>query len=242
MLPVLFTWRGIALHSFPVVIYAALLIALIVTAQLGRSAGLDPDRVAVVVLLAYIPAFASARALYVARHWEQFRDDPRRILIRSVGGLSLFGGTFGLFAAIPPLAVMVGLPVAPLFDALVPGMLAGLAVAKIACVLNGCCHGHESDHRCAVRLPDAHGRWRRRWPAPFLEMGWAVAVFALSLAALQATPPAGLVACGAVVLHTAGRMVLQGLRDEGAREDAAVRRNCLILIAAALLAGLAILL
>lgn len=242
MLPVLFAWRGIVLHSFPVMIYAALLTALIVTVQLGQAAGLDPDRIAAAVLLSYVPAFACARALYVARHWDHFREDPIRMLRRSEGGLSLFGGMFGMFAGIAPLSWMFGLPLAPLFDALVPGVLAGLAVAKVACVLNGCCCGHESDHWCAAKLPDERGRWRRRLPAPFLEMGWALVVFTLAVAALQLSPRPGLVACGALALHTAGRMVLQGLRDEGAREDAAVRRNCLILMAAAGLTGLFILL
>ncbi len=242
MWPVLFTWRGLVLHSYPVLIYAALLTALIVTAQLGQAIGLDPDRVAIVVLLSYVPAFICARALYAARHWDYFRDDPLRMLRRSVGGVSLFGGMLGMFAAIVPLAWLFGLTVAPLFDALVAGMLAGLAVAKVGCALNGCCCGHESGHWLAALLPDERGRWRRRLPAPFVEMVWALVVFALALAALQASPRAGLVACGAIALHTAGRMILQGLRDEGAREDAAVRRHCLILIAAAGLAGLLILL
>ena len=91
MLPVLFAWRGIVLHSFPVMIYAALLTALIVAVQLGQAAGLDPDRIAAAVLLSYVPAFACARALYVARHWDYFREDPIRMLRRSEGGLSLFG-------------------------------------------------------------------------------------------------------------------------------------------------------
>jgi phosphatidylglycerol:prolipoprotein diacylglycerol transferase len=238
MWPVLFTWRGIILHSYQVMIYLALLVTVFVTVALAQGDGLNADRTALAVLLSYVPAFIGARLLYAARHWDHFRRDPSLILRRSEGGLSLYGGITGMFAGLVPLLWAFGLPAAPFFDALVPGMLAGIAVAKGGCLLNGCCHGHETGHWCSVDLPDGHGVWRRRFPVQLMEMAWALLVLLLMLAWRNYSPPPGLVACGVFVLHPAGRIVLQNLRDEGAVENAAVRKTCMILIAVALAAGL----
>jgi prolipoprotein diacylglyceryltransferase len=238
MWPVLFTWRGIVLHSYHVMIYLALLVTVLLTVTLAQGDGLSPDRTALAVLFSYVPAFAVARLLYVARHWDHFRRDPALILRRSEGGLSLYGGIAGMFAGLFPLLWAFGLPAAPFFDALVLGMLAGIAVAKGGCLLNGCCYGQETGHWCGVDLPDDHGVWRRRFPVPFMEMAWAVIVLLIMLAWRHFSPPAGTVAVLALVIHPAGRIVLQTLRDEGVAENAAVRKTCIVLIAAALAAGL----
>ena len=80
MWPIVFVWRGIVLRSYHLMIYAALLVTVFLTVHLEQGEGLDPDRTALAVLLSYIPAFACARLLYVARHWDHFRRDPARIL------------------------------------------------------------------------------------------------------------------------------------------------------------------
>lgn len=237
MYPVLFVWHGIALRSYHVLTYVALLLALFATVHFARTAGLDSDRTALAVLLSFVPGFIGARLLYVARHWPHFRSDAARILRRSDGGLSLSGGILGVFAGVVPVLWALKLPLAPFCDALVLGMMAGLVVAKGGCLLNGCCYGRTTKHWCAAHLPDDHGNWRRRFPSQILEMAWAAIVFILLLALRHAAPPAGMIACAGVALHPTGRLFLQRLRDEG-EEDAAVRKTCLVLIAAGLLAGL----
>lgn len=238
MRPILFVWHGIVFRSYHVMIYLALLVTVFLAVHLAQAEGLNPDRTAAAIVLSYIPAFACARLLYVARHWDHFRREPALILRRSEGGLSLYGGMFGMFASAIPLLWALGLPFAPFFDALVLGMLAGIAVAKGGCLLNGCCYGHPTAHWCGVDLPDDRGLWRRRVPSQLMEMAWAALVLSLMLAWRSVSPPPGLVACAALALHPAGRFFLQTLRDEGPAEDASVRKTCVVLIAGALLAGL----
>ncbi len=237
MRPILFVWRGIVVHSFHVMVYAALLVALFLAVHFAQADGLNPDRTAVAVLLLFIPGFAGARLFYVVRHWDHFRGDPARILRRSEGGMSLYGGLIGMFAGSIPLLWALGLPFAPFWDALALGALGGLVVAKGACFLNGCCYGRSTDHWCGVNLPDQHGVWRRRFPSQPAEMAWAAVVLLLMLAWRSASPPSGAVACAALALQPAGRLFLQKLRDEGHAEDAAVQKICTVLIAAALMVG-----
>lgn len=238
MRPVLFVWHGIVVHSYHVMIYAALLVTVFLTVAFAQADGLDPDRSAVVVVFLLVPAFVGARLLYVARHWRHFRHDPARILRRSDGGLSFYGGLLGAFAGSAPALWALALPFASFWDALILGLLGGLVVAKGGCLLNGCCHGRPTDHRLGVNLPDGRGAWCRRFPSQPMEMAWAAVVLLLMLMWRSASPPAGAVASAAIALQPAGRLVLQRLRDEGAAEDVAVRKTCLVLIAAALSAGI----
>lgn len=240
MRPILFVWRGIAVHSFPVTIYASMLVAVLLTVAFAQGHNLDPDRTAAAVLILLIPGFIVARLLYVARNWDHFRADLRRILRRSEGGLSLYGGLFGILAGSVPVLWALGLPLAPFMDALVLGLLGGLVIAKGGCLLNGCCFGRPTGHWCGANLPDQRGDWRRRFPSQPLEMAWAAAVLLLMLTLRQAAPPPGAVACAALALHPAGRVLLQTLRDESAAEYAAVRKTCAVLGCSALLALLLI--
>jgi phosphatidylglycerol:prolipoprotein diacylglycerol transferase len=240
MRPILFAWHGFVLRSYHVMIYGAMLVAVFLTVHVAQSDGLNADRTALAVLLLYIPGFAVARIMYAARHWQHFRHDPARILRRSDGGLSLSGGFLGLLAGAFPLLWAFGLPFGPFFDALALGVLGGIVVAKGGCLLNGCCYGHVTDHWCGLDLPDDRGVWRRRFPSQLAEMAWAAAVLLLMLAFRGLSPPSGLVACAALALHSAGRIFLQKLRDEGAAEDAAVSKTSFILTGAALAAGLLI--
>lgn len=238
MWPVLLTWRGKELHTYHVMIYLALLVTIWLTVSLGRGAGLDPNYTALTVLVSYVPGFLGARSLYVLRHWDRFGRDPSRIFCRSEGGLSLHGGIIGMFAGLFALCLLFGLPLAPFFDALVPAMLAGIAIAKGGCLLNGCCHGHATAHWCGLNLPDEHGVWRRRFPVQLMEMAWALLVLLIVMTGRGFSPPPGLMACAGLALLAAGRIFLQGLRDESAAENAAVRKSSLMLIAAALAVGL----
>ena len=238
MRPVLFVWHGIVLRSFHVMIYAALLVTVFLAVHFAQADGLDPDRTGVAVVLLLIPGFVGARLFYAARHWDHFRHEPARILRRSEGGLSLYGGLFGVFAGSIPVLWALDLPFAPFMDALVLGMLGGIAVAKGGCLLNGCCYGRPTDHWYGVNLPDQRGAWRRRFPSQLVEMAWAAVVLLLMLVWRSFSPPSGVVACAAFVLHPAGRIFLQKLRDEGDAENAAVQKTCVALSAAALMAGL----
>lgn len=242
MWPVLFAWRGIVVHSFPVAIYACMLSVVALTVLIAQRDGLSADSTAAAVLILLVPGFIVARLFYVARHWQHFSRDPWRVLRRDEGGVSLYGGLIGISFAAAPVLWALALPFAPFMDALVLGLLGGLVVAKGGCLLNGCCYGHPTEHWCSASLPDHQGTWRRRFPSQPMEMAWAAIVLLLLLALHSMAPPPGLVACAAVALQPAGRLFLQTLRDEGDAENAAVRRTCTIFSASGVLAAVALLL
>ncbi len=153
--PILFTWRSIVLHSYHVMIYAALLLAVFLTVHFAQANGLNADRTALAVLLLFIPGFAGARLMYVARHWQHFQRDPARIVRRSEAGCRC------------PAACSICSPARfPCCGRLAcrsvrssihwRSVLGGVAVAKGGCLLNGCCYGHTTG-LVQPGLPDDRG-------------------------------------------------------------------------------------
>ena len=55
MRPVLLVWHGIVLHSFHVMIYAALLVTVLLTVYLAQEAGLNGDRARPATSAASVP-------------------------------------------------------------------------------------------------------------------------------------------------------------------------------------------
>lgn len=58
-----------------------------------------------------------------------------------------------------------GLPVGRAFDLFAVPLPLALAVARVGCLLNGCCGGRETTAWFALRLPDTRGVWASRYPA-----------------------------------------------------------------------------
>ena len=92
MQPILFVWRGYVVHAYPAMLYCALLVSTFLTTYVGQSFGLNADKVAFATVLLVIPALPGTRQLYVAMHWDLFRDDLRRTWNRSDGGMTVYGG------------------------------------------------------------------------------------------------------------------------------------------------------
>ena len=104
---VLFRWRGFRIWSYPAMLYLGL-VAGVATGNLAAHAtGVDAFRVFVATLILIPPAVFGARLLYVATHWNQYRNRPARIWNRQEGGMAMYGGLpIMLLLSMPVLAVL----------------------------------------------------------------------------------------------------------------------------------------
>src|SRR5882757_8911073 len=117
MQPILFAWRGYVIHAYPAMLYCALLTSTFLTAYVGQAYGLNADKVAFAAVLLVIPALPGTRLLYVAMHWEIFRNDLRRIWNRSEGGMTVYGGLIASLLFSVPVLWALDLPFLPFWDA-----------------------------------------------------------------------------------------------------------------------------
>jgi phosphatidylglycerol:prolipoprotein diacylglycerol transferase len=134
-----------------------------------------------------------------------------------------------------PVLAVAGLPFLRFWDAAAITMLVGLILTRFGCLLNGCCAGRTTAGPLGAWLPDVDGRWRRRYPTPMLEAGWAALILAGCVALGPGSLRPGALFAGVVAAYAAGRLVLEPTR-ETARPERERRVNmafsALLLVAA----------
>lgn len=232
MRPVLFRWRGFAIHAYPACLYLGLVAGALAGRWASRRAGLDPTR-AQLAILALVPvALIGARLWFVALHWRLYRRDPRRVLRRSEGGAALYGGLLLALATSPLLLRALALPLGAFWDVATFVLLVGMIPTKIGCLLNGCCAGRPTGGVVGLQLPDHRGLWRRRWPTQLIEAAVAILLLLLAAAVWGRLPAPGLLFLMALLVYAIGRAALETTR-------AAIDRVGRVSVNQALSAGLA---
>jgi phosphatidylglycerol:prolipoprotein diacylglycerol transferase len=212
MRPVLFRFRGRPVHSYPVMLYLAIVLGIYAQLFAVRSLGIDAGATLAVTLILAAAALLGARLLFVVPHWREFRSQPGRILRFSEGGASMYGGVLLAVPISAPVLSLFGLSFGAYWDTAAFTMLVGLFVGRIGCFLSGCCAGREV-HRLGAWMPNHHGEWKRRIPAQALDAAWTAIVLAGALALWEHRPFPGALLPYAVGSYGAGRLVLETLRE-----------------------------
>jgi prolipoprotein diacylglyceryltransferase len=169
-------------------------------------------------------------------------DSPRALWNRDAGGLSVFGALLTFIPASFATAALAGIPAGALFDDMAVGVLVGGFCIRLGCVFNGCCVGRETDGPFGVRLHDTKGVRKRRIPVQFLEMAWWLLGLAAYLVLWPREFPTGSLALAVLVWYSAGRFVLEPLREDPDLVRGRVRINQLVAALLALAAGGALIL
>lgn len=234
MRPVLFTFRGRPVWSYPALLYVGLVFGLVVGNVAANLRGLDGVRVYLATLLLLVPALAGARLAYVVGHWGLFREDLRSIWRHSVGGQAMYGGLLAVPISLPLLDALA-VPFWAFWDVATFTMLTGMVFTRVGCLLNGCCVGRPTEGRFGLVLRDRAGVARRRVPSQLLEAGMGAVVLA-GVSAIPTQAPPGTVFLAALVGYGLGRVLLQNIREEEHR----VARFRSQRVASLVLAGIAV--
>lgn len=151
MYPILLQIGGFKLHSYGVVVVAALLAAMWVGTRETRRKGFAPEIVGDLTLPVILSGFAGGRLAYVVG-WEPelFWRDPLGILAVWRGGLALHGGLLAGFGAALWFCRKRRLNAWSLADALAPAIILGQGIGRLGCFLNGDSYGRPTDLPWAV--------------------------------------------------------------------------------------------
>jgi phosphatidylglycerol:prolipoprotein diacylglycerol transferase len=142
-------WTG---HLLVTAYAACMLVAFALAWWIARrravAAGIDGDFVRVQLALAAVAGVLGARLWYVVEYRREFPDplaDPAGWLTTAAdldrGGAVWFGGLLLAGLVLVLHARRAGTAVVLWADCAAPAVLAGLAVGRIGCLLNGCCYG-----------------------------------------------------------------------------------------------------
>jgi phosphatidylglycerol:prolipoprotein diacylglycerol transferase len=78
-----------------------------------------------------------ARLFHVVDNWSFYAAQPQMIWHFSQGGLAIWGGLLGGGIAVFGYALWQRLPLLKLLDVIVPGVIVGLIIGRLACIVNG---------------------------------------------------------------------------------------------------------
>jgi phosphatidylglycerol:prolipoprotein diacylglycerol transferase len=146
--------HGVTIASY----HACILLAVIVCVAIGPRwvaalEWLNRGRVFRAILVLAVAAFAGGRLHFVVNQWSTFVDTPLAALHIWSGGLHAGGAIAMLAVAIPPTLRWQGLPPGRFADGFVPTIGVGIAIARLGCLLHGCCFGTPSSLPWAVAFP-----------------------------------------------------------------------------------------
>ncbi len=157
MYPRLFETSFFTLHTFGVLLAAALLAALWWVARAARREGLNPDAAVSFGLWTVVGGVLGAKALMVLRTLPMYAADPSQLwslsTIESAG--DFYGGFLGALAA----AALFfrrhpELPAWRMLDVSGPAVALGQAVGRLGCFMAGDDYGRASDVPWAVTFTD----------------------------------------------------------------------------------------
>lgn len=210
--PYLFREGGI--DSYTALLFLGLVGGVVAGNAAAHRADLDTGRVAVAQLLLVPFALLGARALYVLFYRRRFQGRPWFTPRARQGGAALIGGLPVILLLSIPLLALLRLPFWRFWDVSAFTILVGILIGRGGCLLRGCCCGRETEGPLGLLMANAEGVVRRRFPTQLLDMGFVALVL---LAAVRLQPRiefAGGLFCAAIGAYTAGRVVLEPLREE----------------------------
>jgi phosphatidylglycerol:prolipoprotein diacylglycerol transferase len=146
MYPILFQLGGFHIYAYGFFIVVGFTIATVLAALNIRKSDIKISFESAVDLFFYavLSAVVGSRILFVLINFDDYRQDPIKILKLWEGGLVFYGGL--ILAAIVALVYMRRhrLPIWKLADLISPLIALGLFFGRIGCFLAGCCYGKET--------------------------------------------------------------------------------------------------
>jgi phosphatidylglycerol---prolipoprotein diacylglyceryl transferase len=150
--PVFFHIGPILVPSYGVMAALGILLALTLLLRTARIAGVNPNQLWNLSIVALFAALAGSRILLVVLNWTVVRSHPAWLLGLAMVHHPLLAGAGAVFAlaAAVPYALWQRLPLAPTADALAPPLALALACEQIGALLAGSGYGTETTARWAV--------------------------------------------------------------------------------------------
>ncbi|MEM7453813.1 MAG: prolipoprotein diacylglyceryl transferase [Planctomycetota bacterium] len=145
---------GLAIQGYGFFMLLGILIGVSLCVWRAHQVGLNPDRILALGFWMIITGVIGARLFYVIQKRDQFQAESvgqflSKLVDMTSGGLVVYGALIGGIIAAIVYLTRVGLPVLKVADVIAPGMVAGLCLGRIGCLMNACCYGGV----CEVDLP-----------------------------------------------------------------------------------------
>lgn len=141
MHPILFTIFGFPVYSWGVLFAVAFVVGTLVGIPIARRKGITVDQVIDVAIFGCLGAIVFSRLLFVILNWEVYQGSLLKIFDLRDGGLAFLGGLAGGILGGYVCCKINRISVGKMADTASIPIAMGYAIARIGCLLNGCCYG-----------------------------------------------------------------------------------------------------
>jgi len=223
--PVAFSIGSHQVRWYGIMIAIAVAVLLVIMLRETKRLGITRD-IYGIFFWGVIGGLVGGRLAYVIYYWEHFMANPREII--GFQGLAQMGMIVGLVVAALIYMGVTRMRFSTLLsigDAFIAGGLLALAIGRIGCTLNGCCHGQPSPFNffplAIIYTPRdtiSPAYWGvPLYPTQIYHVLWNLIVFAIVWRLREKFKPAGSLVFFGFCIYAIGDLGLRFLRsDRGA--------------------------
>lgn len=132
---------GLPVFGYGLMLFLAFLGSMQLAGWRARREGLDRELVLDLALYLFVGGLIGARLFYVIQKWGTEVHTIGQAFRIWEGGIVLYGSVIGAAVAFFLYRWLRPFPLRPYLDCLAPAIALGVALGRIGCFLNGCCHG-----------------------------------------------------------------------------------------------------
>jgi len=161
---------GVPLRGYGLMVLAGSITGILMAIHRARQARLPAEEIMGLAIWLFIFGVVGARLFYVIEYWPtrirqaDWWSTFKEAFKYTEGGLVVYGAFVGAMIGFTLYMWRRRLPALAMADLVAPSMLAGLALGRIGCLLNGCCYGGESDAPWAITFPRENSPGRLSGP------------------------------------------------------------------------------
>jgi phosphatidylglycerol:prolipoprotein diacylglycerol transferase len=164
--PVCITIAGHPIHWYGIMAALGFIAALIHYTRLERRDGWPAGFGADLAFWLMVSGLLGSRLAYVIANWSEYSSHPIEIIRFDRGGLIYYGGFILAFISMIVLARVRRIPFWAVGDLAASGLPLAHAIARMGCLLNGCCFGAPACGGWGVVYPEHSAAWRLHGLAP----------------------------------------------------------------------------
>lgn len=212
MHPILFNISGIPISASAFFLVLAILIGFYVGRKETRRREITDKEFYIYWILSVPTALIMAAVNSALFHGRSINIIAHPGDLTSTGLIS-FGAVLGTLGLGVIMAKVYRRSPGQLLDAISIILPLILGVYRIGCILNGCCHGQETDGFLGFYLPNISGRWAHRYPTQILLLVFDFALFFFLWKWRLNDPPEGKTTLVFLLSFSIFRLLLDSLRE-----------------------------
>jgi phosphatidylglycerol:prolipoprotein diacylglycerol transferase len=211
--PIIFSVGHLMFRWYGLIVMAAIGAGIWVASHEARRKGLAEADLGDAILWVLLAGILGARLFHVIDHWpDEFAANPLRALYIWEGGLAIWGAVIGGLLALVVYARLRGLRLAVLVDTIVPGLVLGQAIGRLACIITGDAIGKATTGPIGFRYlnPGAMVPQLGMYytPVPVFEIAMNLAIFGVLWKLRTRRLPDGGLFLVYLILYSSGRFVV----------------------------------